>query len=79
MKKLLYNLSCSAILVGGIALSDELVKSDSKIIATVYVIRNGDSEKTIHRIFATKVAANKYINDFKDSHNYEIETINLKE
>jgi hypothetical protein len=79
MKNLLCNLSCIAILVGGIALSDEVIKNDSKIITTVYVIRNSDSERAIHRIFATKVAANKYINDFKDSHNYEIETINLKE
>lgn len=79
MKKLLYSLSYSAILIGGIALSDEVLKSDSKIIVTVYVIRNSDSERAIHRIFATKVAATKYINDFKDSHNYEIETIYLKE
>jgi hypothetical protein len=79
MKKLLCNVLCIATLIGGFALADEIIKRDNKVITTVYVVHNNDSEKTIHRIFATKIAANKYVDDFKSSHDYLVEIVNLTE
>jgi len=79
MKKLLYNVLCITTMIGGFVLADEVIKHDNKIITTVYVIRNDDIDRTIHRIFATKSAANKYVNSYKSNHNYEIENIELTE
>ena len=46
---------------------------------TVYVVRNGDSDRSIHRVFLTEKSAKKYCDTYKDSHNYELEPLVLTE
>lgn len=46
---------------------------------TVYIVRNDDTDRTIHRVFLTERAAMHYVVAYKDSHNYEYEPLVLKE
>jgi len=75
------NVLCIMLLIGGFVVADELVKQDSKntLPITVYMIRNGDTDRTIHRVFLTEKAAKRYVNDYKESHAYEYEAVLLKE
>jgi hypothetical protein len=74
------NVLCIMLLIGGFVVADELVKQDSKNTPiTVYMIRNGDTDRTIHRVFLTEKAAKRYVNDYKESHAYEYEAVLLTE
>jgi len=75
MKKLIVAL----ILIGNVLFANEVIKNEKILPITVYVVRNGDSERSIHRVFLTEKAAKRYCDEYKDSHNYECEAIVLKE
>jgi len=55
-----------------------LASSEVKGIKLYFVVsdRNGHS---IERVFLYKHNAEKYINDFKESHNYDLEEVSIKE
>lgn len=44
-----------------------------------YVITYRNSEKVIEKVYLKKENAQKYINTFKDNHNYELEETTLTE
>lgn len=71
------NIVCIMCLIGGFVFADEIIKEHPPI--TVYIVRNGDSERTIHKIFITEKSARKYVDQYKDSHSYEFEPLLLKE
>jgi len=55
-----------------------LASSEVKGIKLYFVVsdRNG---RSIERVFLYKHNAEKYVKDFKESHNYELEEISIKE
>lgn len=46
---------------------------------TVYMVRNGDTDRTIHRVFLSEKAVKQYVNNYKESHAYEYEVVLLNE
>ena len=75
MKKLLVLL----ILIGNILVASEIIKEEKVLPITVYVVRNGDSDRSIHKIFLTEKSAKKYCDAFKENHNYDYEALALTE
>lgn len=73
------NVLCIMLLIGGFVFAGEIVKQDTTPPITVYMVRNGDTDRTIHRVFLTEKAAKRYVNDYKESHAYEYEAVLLKE
>ena len=57
----------------------EIIKEVKIEPITVYVIRNGDSDRSIHKVFLTEKSAKKYCDTYKESHNYECEVLVLTE
>ncbi len=46
---------------------------------TVYTVCSNKPDKCIERIFKTRTAAEKYIENYKDSHDYYCEILELSE
>ena len=67
------------ILIGNILVASEIIKEEKILPITVYVVRNGDSERSIHKVFLTEKSAKKYCDMFKENHNYEYEVLVLTE
>ena len=75
MKKMIVSL----ILIGNVLIASEIIKEVKIEPITIYVIRNGDSDRSIHKVFLTEKSAKKYCDTYKESHNYECEVLVLTE
>ena len=75
MKKILISL----MLIGNLLVASEIVTETKIIPIKVYVVRNGDTDRSIHKIFLSEKAAKKYCDNYKENHNYEYEVLELTE
>jgi len=52
---------------------------DNLKLKVYYIITYRSNEKVIEKVYLKKENAQKYINTFKDNHNYELEEVTLTE
>ena len=79
MKAKKYNIVAILVLLASLVIADSATTETPVKAVTLFIVRNGDESRTIHKVFLTEEGVKKYILRYKDSHNYESESISLTE